>query len=150
MTLYSRSTSVTADVLTADVEAITGASPANKTLADLNTALTALRSAKTIDDIVAELGPYKTAQSLWKATVTTSSQTLAEMKGSALLTGLKQIVIVPSGADPVVFYAAAEATTSSPKFPVNGMATPIDETLAGAWEFITDADTEEMMVLELS
>ena len=130
---------ITADVLTVDIEAITGAAPNNKTLYDVHTKIDTLVGARDLK-----------INAAWRLAVTTVSGTIANRGGAALQATTKQLMFIPHGAQTEYahFNLSGTALTTGPQIPI-GVAIPITKAVGDTMELIATAGTVYVTCLEL-
>ena len=85
--------------------------------------------------------PHTTAVVTWKATLSEASKSLATLKGKALRTDLRRLVIVPDSSADDVYHTTdgSDADATSPKFPAYGLSEPVTKDVADQYRFYGDA-----------
>jgi len=122
---------------------LNGSDSAAALLDAINTALASLATA-------ANQGPYTATLAVWRAGVTSTSATLATLKGAAVAAGVQEVLLVPHSADDTItLEEGAAATTNSARLPAYGVSLPVDKTLADTLQLWTASGTKYVTVIEL-
>jgi len=101
------------------------------------------------DPAVAALGPYTTVLAVWTADVAGASETLEEIKTSALSANLKELIMWPeNNTDDITWVATGAAGVGSPQVPKDGISLPINKTLADNIELFCTAGAN-LTIIEL-
>ena len=78
----------------------------------------------------------------------TSSSTLASLKGSALDSSMQAIMLVPADSSDTIYWNTGVASASSARLPASGISLPINKALADTIQLY--AESKALCLVELA
>ncbi len=91
---------------------------------------------------------YRETVVIWEAAATSTSKTLHTLKGTSLVTNLKEIILAQNDTSEVANMAIGTASGTSAVLPVNGLSLPISKRLASTFELFSTAGAD-ITIIEL-